>query len=86
MRAQAAFEAAALLSGVPRKFVTRYLNAVAAAREATEFWSGAGPDERGDWVLLNGLESGEHRAAVEALSRILWYPWLGRLPAWTSKA
>ncbi|MEU6779327.1 hypothetical protein ABZ912_08980 [Nonomuraea angiospora] len=79
-RALAALEAAALIAGVPRIAVQRYVKATDATRGVMREASGAGPDGEDSSYLVEGPETRAYAEALDQLSATLWHPWLVRLP------
>lgn len=78
-RALVALQAAAIMARVPRKSVDLYIAAALAARDASETFDGAGPHDEPASVLLDNEKAEAVGAALAAVSRLLWHPWMGRL-------
>lgn len=79
MRAVAAFEAGAILAGLPRRVVAAYIKAVHAHRDATRFEQGIGPNGEDGWSISYGPVTDAHERAVEKVGRCLWHPWIERV-------
>lgn len=78
MRALAAFEASAILAGLPRGVVVRYVRAVESHRASTRFEYGVGPNGEDGWAITHGPVTQEHEEALDRLVSCLWHPWLSR--------
>ena len=78
-RALAAFEANAILAGMPRSVVASYMRAVEAHRAATRFERDVGPNGEDGWAITYGPVTEAHEQALERLGSCLWHPWLGRM-------
>ena len=78
-RSLAAFEANAILAGMPRGVVANYIRAVEAYRASTRFEHGIGPNGEDGWAITSGPVTEAYERALERLGTCLWHPWLGRL-------
>lgn len=78
LKAIAAFEAAAILGGVPRRVVRRCVMAADDVRRASEVFEGEAPDGGPLGVLLDKSKNEEFVRAVEELSQHLWHPMLAK--------
>jgi hypothetical protein len=77
-RALSAFEASAILAGLPRGVVAGYMKAVEVHRRSTRFEHGIGPNGEDGWAITHGPVTEAHELALERLGSCLWHPWLGR--------
>ena len=71
VKALASLEAASIVAGVPRLFVTRYIQALIAAREARLVTH---DDDNSEWMTNVYVE-------LRYVSQALWHPWVARLKA-----
>lgn len=76
-KAIAAFEAAAIIAGVPRAVVRSYVKAAEAARQASQTYP-EGPDGEPITILLDDEVDARVHAELDRVSQVLWHPVLGR--------